>query len=134
MIQSLLCLILKTDDGSRPENCTEISEDYCAVIHDSRSCNGGWSLNVTDSTNRLNQITEFLASIVYLEKIFRPFPSLKIKAFLGTSFSFHLIGNTEMILTQLGWDSVAHSQVLHQQNSQEIKWLLQLIQLTGNYQ
>jgi len=41
-----------TDDGSRPENCTEISEDYCAVLHDSRSCNGGWSLNVIDSTNR----------------------------------------------------------------------------------
>merc|ERR1719495_720304 len=38
-----------TDDGSRPQNCTEISEVYCAVLYDSKSCEGGWNLNVTDN-------------------------------------------------------------------------------------
>ena len=43
---------VQTDDGSRPENCPEVPDDLCAVLHDSSTCSGGWSLNVTDGTNK----------------------------------------------------------------------------------
>ena len=45
-------LIVQTDDGFRPENCPEVPADMCAVLYDSSTCAGGWTLNVTDGTSK----------------------------------------------------------------------------------
>ena len=93
----IFSLFIKLDDGNRPPDCAEVPKEYCAVLYDSRDCTGGWTLNITDGAEKY-----FLFC----------FLSCFCPCFLETCIIFLLTGSTEMMLTLLGLDMVAHSQDL----------------------
>jgi len=42
----------QAEEVGRPEHCREVPPSVCAVLYDSASCGGGWTLNITDGSQK----------------------------------------------------------------------------------